>query len=304
MIAELLFEQLKNDLELKLHFLKDKPEESLDSTLKACWFTASGAPKSAEEAIKFPLPELTEIQIKTLHCLIDQRLKHIPLAHITGRQNFMEIELLADKRALIPRKETEILGKKALEITKSLAKRKHKVRIMDICCGSGNLGVAIAYHNSDVEVFSTDLSEDAVELTKDNISFLGLNHRMYVEKGDIFSAFEKKEYYRSIDLIICNPPYISSAKVSKMNDEISNHEPALAFDGGMFGTKIILGLINQAPQFLNDGGWLLFEVGVGQGDFAVRLCDETNHYNVIEPISDSLGNVRVIAAKKKLNKNS
>lgn len=299
MTTEAYFKKLKNELESKFHFLEDKPEESVESTIKACWHTAYGSPKSAEEALKFPLPELAKTQLKTLQLLIDQRLQNIPLAYITGRQNFMGIELLADKRALIPRKETEILGRKAFDISKSLSKEKHPLRVMDICCGSGNLGVAIAWYNSDVEVFATDLSDDAVGLTKDNVSFLGLNHRVHIEKGDLFSAFDKTEYYGNIDLIICNPPYISSAKVLKMNSEISNHEPALAFDGGMFGTKIIQNLINQAPKFLNAGGWLLFEVGLGQGDFIMRLCGETNSYNSIESVSDSHQNLRVIAARKR-----
>jgi release factor glutamine methyltransferase len=300
MTTEALFMQLKNDLDSKIHFLEDKPEESVDSTLKACWHTASGLPKSSEEALKIPLPELTDTQIKTLHCLVAQRLENIPLAHITGRQNFMGIELLSDKRALIPRKETEILGRKALDISKSLSKERQPVRVMDICCGAGNLGLAVAYHNRDVEVFATDLSHDAVELTKDNISFLNMNLRVHAEEGDLFSAFDKKEYYGNIDIIICNPPYISSAKVSKMNTEISEHEPIMAFDGGMFGTKIIQGLINQAPKFLSDGGWLLFEVGVGQGEFLMRLCGENNHYCNVDSVSDAQNNIRVIMAQKKI----
>lgn len=298
MTTEALFIQLKNDLDSKLRFLEDKPEESVDSTLKACWLTASGSSKSAEEAIKFPLPELTETQIKTLYYLIDQRLENIPLAHLTGRQHFMGIELLADKRALIPRKETEILGRKALEISMRLVREKRVVRVMDICCGAGNLGLAVAYHNPVVEILATDISQDAIELTLDNISFLDLNHRVNAKQGDIFSAFDNEGFYGSIDMIICNPPYISSAKVSKMNGEISDHEPVLAFDGGMFGTKIIQGLISQSPKFLKDGGWLLFEVGVGQGEFIMRLCEETNHYKTIESVSDSSGNIRVIVAQK------
>lgn len=294
-----LFIQLKNELSSRLCILEDKPEESVDSTIKACWHAAYGSPKSAEEALKFPLPELTETQLKTLQFLIGQRLQNIPLAHLTGRQNFMGIEFLSDKRALIPRKETEILARKSLEKSKSLAKEKRQVRVMDICCGAGNLGLAIAWHNPDVEVFATDLSGDAVELTKDNISFLGLNHRVHAEKGDLFSAFEKGNYYFKTDIIVCNPPYISSAKVKKMNAEIFGHEPALAFDGGMFGTKIIQGLVNQASKFLNKDGWLFFEVGLGQGDFIMRLCRETNHYDNIEPVPDSNGNIRVISAQKK-----
>jgi release factor glutamine methyltransferase len=297
MNIEELLNQIKKEIEVPLHFLEDKPEETLDSTLKACWLAASGFPRSAEEAIKQPLPELTEKQINILHNLIDQRLDSVPLAHLTGRQSFMGIELLSDKRALIPRKETEILGKKALEISNHLAHEKQKIRVMDICCGSGNLGLAIAHYNPEAIVFATDLSEEAVALTRDNISFLNLNQRVKAEHGDLFSAFENDEYYKNIDLVVCNPPYISSAKVTKMNAEISAHEPALAFDGGMFGTKIIQKLIMEAPKFLAHAGWLLFEVGLGQGEFMMRLCEDTKRYSQIESVRDEQNNIRVIAAR-------
>ena len=172
MNTEVLFNKIKSDLELKLRFLSDKPEETVDSTLSACWFAASGLPRSAEEAIKHTLPELTEKQINLLNQLIEQRLNNTPLAHITGRQSFMGIELLSDKRALIPRKETEILGKKALELSFQIAKQKQIVRVMDVCCGAGNLGLALASFNHNTIVNSTDLSEEAVELTGDNLSLI------------------------------------------------------------------------------------------------------------------------------------
>ncbi len=301
MNTEEFYNKIKSDLELKLHFLKDKPEETIDSTLKACWVAASGIPRSAEEAVKLPLDALTQKQIDILHHLIDQRLNNTPLAHITGRQSFMGIEFLSDKRALIPRKETEILGLKALELSRQIAKEKKIVCVMDVCCGSGNLGLALASLNPNIIVNATDLSNEAVELTRDNISFLNLHQRVQVKHGDLFSAFEKEEYYENTDLIVCNPPYISSTKVAKMNMEISAHEPVLAFDGGMFGFKIIQKLIEDAPKFLMKSGWLIFEVGLGQGEFIQRLCESTNKYNQIESVSDDSGNIRVILARKSNN---
>ncbi|HYM93397.1 MAG TPA: peptide chain release factor N(5)-glutamine methyltransferase [Chitinophagaceae bacterium] len=298
MIPQELYNKIKTQFESKFHFPEDKPEETVDSTLKACWFTASGTPMSADEATKHPLPILTEKQTKILYHLLEQRLNNVPLAHLTGRQNFMEIELLSDKRALIPRKETEILGRKALELSSKMAKEKETVRAMDICCGSGNLGLALAHSNPKVIVYATDLSEEAVNLTRDNISFLNLRDRVQAEQGDLFSAFESPEYYKNIDLIICNPPYISSAKVKKMDIEISAHEPLLAFDGGMFGFKIVQKLIEEAPKFLTKAGWLIFEVGAGQGEFIMRLCESTNKYSQIESVSDERGNIRVILTQK------
>lgn len=297
--TEELFIELTSELSDTFQFLEDKPEETLESTLKACWFKSAGFPKSAIKAMEEPLPQLDEKQIKVLLQLIGQRQKNVPLAHLTGRQNFMGIELLSDRRALIPRKETEILGKKALEISNDFSSEKEEVFVMDICCGAGNLGLAIAYYNPKTIITATDLSEEAVELAKENICFLNLNHRVEARQGDLFSALEEEFFYEKTDLIICNPPYISTAKVNKMNTEISAHEPVLAFDGGIFGTKIIQRFLNEAPKFLCSGGSIIFEVGAGQGEFMIRLCEETDHYSDIEPLKDPMGNIRVIHAKKK-----
>lgn len=298
MNKEELFDTIKNKLGSQLQFLEDKPEETVESTLKACWLTASGFPCSAEEAMKKFLPELSEKQIIHLNELIEKRLKNFPLAHITGRQCFMGINLKSDNRALIPRKETEILAQKAIQISKELSAKKGVIKVMDICCGAGNLGLAVAFHNPNASVFFTDLSSDAIELTKENISFVNINNQLEAIQGDLFSAFENVQFYEKMDMIMCNPPYISSAKVSKMKTEISANEPVLAFDGGMFGTKIIQKLITEAPKYLKKEGWLLFEVGVGQGDFIKRLCEETNNYNLVESVLDDKGNTRVIVVCK------
>jgi release factor glutamine methyltransferase len=297
--TEELFAELTSELSNTFQFLQDKPEETLESTLKACWFKSAGIPKSAIKAMEEPLPELNEKQIKVLLQLIGQRQKNIPLAHLTGRQNFMGIELLSDKRALIPRKETEILGKKSLAISQEIACKKNAINILDICCGAGNLGLAVAFYNTKTKVIVTDLSHEAVELAKENICFLNLNHRVKAMQGDLFSAIDEDRFYERIDIITCNPPYISTAKVTKMNTEISAHEPVLAFDGGMFGTKIIQRFLSEAPKFLIKGGSIIFEVGLGQGEFMIRLCEGTEQYFDIEPVKDKMGNIRVIHAKKK-----
>ncbi len=297
--TEELFVELISELSDTFQFLEDKPEETLESTLKACWFKSAGIPKSAIKAMEEPLPELNETQIKVLLQLIGKRQKNIPLAHLTGRQNFMGIELLTDKRALIPRKETEILGKKALEISLEIGCNKNSVNILDICCGAGNLALAIAFYNPKSKIVAVDLSGEAVELAKENISFLKLDDRVEAIQGDLFSPAEHPDFYEKTDLIICNPPYISTTKVAKMNTEISNHEPVLAFDGGMFGTKIIQRFLSEAPKFLIEGGSVIFEVGAGQGEFMTRLCEETGCYFDIEPVKDANGNIRVIHARKK-----
>jgi release factor glutamine methyltransferase len=286
------------ELKDKLQFLEDKPEENLDSTLKALWLAASGFPVSAEKAVNIPLPELSEEQLQNFYKLINLRLKNIPLAHITKRQNFMGIEFKADERALIPRKETEILGKKALELSNIITNSKGAANVFDVCCGAGNLGISVACLNPKCKVYTSDISNEAVALTQENIDFLNQNKRVKVVQGDLFAEFEVDKFYGKIDLIICNPPYISSAKVVKMNPEISSNEPVLAFDGGMLGVKIIQKLIAESPRFLAPQGWLVFEVGVGQGEFVIKLLQKTLIFHKIDAVTDNSGNIRVVFAQK------
>ena len=293
-----LFDNIRINLKDKFYFLEDKPEENLESTIKALWLTAAGFQVSTEKASGIDLPELTEMQVNNLNKLIEFRLNNIPLAHITKRQNFMGIEFISDERALIPRRETELLGKKALEISFKISDSKDTINVMDICCGCGNLGIAISHFNKKCKVYAADISIEAVELTRENVNFLNQQQEVTVTQGDLFSAFESDKFYENIELIVCNPPYISTAKVSKMNAEISLNEPALAFDGGMLGLKLIQRIINDAPKFLVPGGWLIFEVGVGQGDFVLKLIDKTRMYKQSDSVTDEAGNIRVILVQK------
>lgn len=298
MNSKQIFSELKQRLEGKLVFLEDKPEETLESSLKALWFVASGNPISAETALLLPLPELTSSQIDILNQLILERLNNKPLAHITGRQRFMGIDFIADNRALIPRKETEILGQRALEISLQLTEKGENITVIDVCCGAGNLGLSVAKNNPKAYVHATDISQEAVDLTLENIAFLNLQQKVTAKQGDLFSSVENSQFILNTNLIVCNPPYISSGKVKVMNPEILGKEPALAFDGGMFGTKIIQKLIQEAPNFLVKGGWLVFEIGAGQGEFILQLCQRSNLYDYIEPVFDNNGLIRVISARK------
>ena len=153
---EELFQKIRHDFGSNLSILEDKPEETVDSTIKALWNKAFGISISATKAAQLPLPQLTEQQKANLLQLAEKRINGTPLAHLTGRQNFMGIEFLCDKRALIPRKETEILGQSALEICKKIAKKKTILNLMDVCCGSGNLGLTLASLQPDTIVYSSD----------------------------------------------------------------------------------------------------------------------------------------------------
>jgi release factor glutamine methyltransferase len=185
-----------------------------------------------------------------------------------------------------------------LQLSRELSGPENTIQIMDVCCGSGNLGITVAYSNPNCKVYASDISQEAVELTQENINLLNLNQRVSAKQGDMMSAFEKDEYYGKFDLILCNPPYISSSKVLKMDHEISMNEPSVAFDGGMLGIKIIQKLIHDAPGFLKKGGWLTFEVGLGQGPMISQVCERTQQFGKIETGSDNSDHIRVISVQK------
>jgi len=292
-----LYSDLLNHISANLTVLEDKPEESAEATLKALWFTAHGNPMSAQQALSGELPNLDTEQVEQLQSLIAKRLQGIPLAHITGRQQFMGVELLAGPAALIPRKETELLGYAALEILSDVVEREGHALVIDVCTGAGNLPIAYAILQPAANIYAADLSAEAVSLAKQNVDYHNLQSRVEVKTGNLLDPFDCNEFYNKVDLITCNPPYISSAKVGAMHSEISDYEPRLAFDGGPFGIQILNSLIQQAPKYLKPAGWLAFEVGLGQGPSMMKFVNKSGKYTSVIPMEDPNGEIRVITVR-------
>ena len=276
--------------------LDDRPEETPESTLRALWFLAASQPRAVQRC-QDPLPALSEAAHERLAELVRQRMAGVPLAHLTGRQCFMGIEMLAGPEALIPRQETEILGYGALRLLRELAATQDHTIAIDLCTGCGNLALALAHHAPACQVFGADLAPEAVDLARRNASFLGLEDRVAFFTGDLFAPFDGATFAGNVDLVVCNPPYISSRRVGEMAPEVSDHEPRLAFDGGPFGVSILVRLIAEAPRYLRPGGRLCFEVGLGQGDLVRRRLERSGAYDEIETRADAEGNVRVLVAR-------
>jgi release factor glutamine methyltransferase len=277
----------------------DKPEETPDSILRALWFHAAGKPASISRLNGSALPDLDRAGMATLAGAIARKREGVPLAHITGRQEFLGLELLAGPHALIPRKETEILGKAALGQLKRRAESSDELLVIDACTGCGNLALAYAYHEPKARVYAADLSEPAIELARRNARFTGLSQRVAFEAGDLFAPFQDKaELVGKCDMVSCNPPYITSAKVPKMGQEISAHEPRLAFDGGAMGITILIRLFTEAPRFLKPGGALCFEMGLGQGPILEGRLRRQPWVQKVEAHRDSTGAIRALVALK------
>lgn len=278
--------------------LPDKPEETPESTLRALWHAATGNPLSAELAVQQALPAMDVAATARLDALIVKRLDGIPLAHLTERQRFVGMEMLAGPGALIPRKETELLAKAAIDLARELVVGNPTIKAVDVCTGSGNVALAIARHVPEASVFAADLSEDAVGLARKNAEHLRLTARAQFLAGDLLKPFENDAFLGKVDLLTCNPPYISSAKVVQMAGEIAEHEPRLAFDGGPFGVAILMRLLDEAPRYVRSGGWLAFEVGLGQGQSLAKKLERGGQYRVVRPLKDERGDIRALVAQR------
>jgi release factor glutamine methyltransferase len=285
-------------LDKEVDLLPDKPEENAETTLVALWWTAAGHPCSIEKAMgRGPKPELTAEQRSVLESLVQKRIDGVPLAHLTGRQEFLGIDLLTSPAALIPRKETEILGNAALDLMGEMESERGTVTLLDVCTGSGNLALAMTARQSRCRTFGADISEVAIQLARENARFLGLEDRVEFLVGDLMEPFRDR-LGGLVDLLTCNPPYISTAKVDTMPGEISSHEPAEAFDGGTFGVAILMRLIREAPLLLCPGGWLAFELGLGQGLAMLKRLEKSADYSAIRSFENEAGEIRALAARR------
>lgn len=292
-----LFNECLTEIQNQLEVLPDKSEEQPELCLRALWALAQGEKVSALGAKNIPLMSLNLAQQEILRELIAQRLSGTPLAHITERQSFMSLELRATPAALIPRIETEILGRLAL---RCLADDKENPAplVLDICTGSGNIALAVAHHWPQAFVHGSDLSTAAIELAQENSLLLNLQERVKFRAGDLAEPFRTPEFLQQVDLLICNPPYIQAANVPKMHKEIAEFEPCMAFDGGPLGIAIIDRMLKTAPDFLRANGWFCIEIGAGQGPFVEKRLLKSGLYHSLETACDHQGVIRAIRCKK------
>jgi len=259
--------------------LPDKPHETPEATMERLMAAAESRGQLVEH-------------------LVQERIKGVPLAYLTGREQFMGLVLETDPGAMIPRKETEILCTAALHHLRQLAESAPQVTLFDLCTGSGNLALALAHHEPKCTAWGGDLCPGAVSLARRNSERLGLAHRVSFLEGDFLTPFREHPRFGQADMLLCNPPYISSAKVDGMAQEIINFEPREAFDGGPMGISFLLRLTREAHEAVRPGGWVGCEVGAGQGESLYRVFTKTGHYDLINSFTEDEGRIRAILARK------
>jgi release factor glutamine methyltransferase len=222
----------------------------------------------------------------------------MPLAHLTERQNFMGLDYMLDKGLYIPRKETELLAQTAIQSIQNDCDLNEDVKVIDLCTGIGTVALAIAHYCRNTKVFGSDIYEAAIIAAKKNTKRFNLEERAAFYHGDLFDPFESQLFINKTNVIVSAPPYISSAKVKLMNTEISNHEPEEAFDAGPYGLSVFSKLISLSPEYLCANGYLIFECGLGQGEFLANRIKNDVRYGDITRVCDENGDIRVIKAKR------
>ena len=235
--------------------------------------------------------------------LLDRRGAGTPLQHITGVQEFMGFEFNVSDKVLIPRQDTETLVEDALSIMKEnqlrgeafLHKKKKDWEILDLCCGSGAIGLSLAklYHGA--KVTCSDLSKEALAVAKENAAKLGAS-KVGFQEGSLLEPFKGRFKNKKFDLIISNPPYIKSSVIPTLQTEVRDHEPMMALDGGESGLDFYAEIISGAADCLKKEGVLMFEIGHDQKDAVCALIEETGRFEHITGLQDLAGRDRIVAA--------
>lgn len=239
--------------------------------------------------------DATEEQAQKLHAYVTERMTHKPCQYILGTQEFMGMEFATAPEVLIPRPETELLVEQACERLKKLIEKRRKqtgdreLRVLDMCCGSGCIGISVAKLVPAVAVDLADISDAAITLTKKNRERLQAD--CMVIQTDLFAQIEEK-----YDMIISNPPYIRTEEIPKLMAEVRDFEPHLALDGKEDGLYFYDKIIREAREYLYEDGYILFEIGQDQLD-AVRGFLVENGYVDIEGMKDYAGLDRIVTAR-------
>lgn len=197
----------------------------------------------------------------------DKISKGYPLQYAIGRWNFYGLDLLVDKRALIPRYETEIL------VDMIINDKVKKGRILDIGSGSGAISLALSYNLKNSKVLGVDISKDAIDLSKENKKNLSINNVEFKE-SDIFSNVEGE-----FDIIVSNPPYINKKDFENLDKKLS-YEPQNALLGGVDGLFFYRKIISNAKKFLSKNGKIYLEIGYDQKDSIISLLKEDGYKDI------------------------
>jgi release factor glutamine methyltransferase len=228
---------------------------------------------------------LTDAELARFRGMVARRSRREPLQYILGNQEFMGLEFAVTPSVLIPRHDTEVL------VTEVVRRAGGESRILDIGVGSGCIAVSLAKALPRAEVMGVEASPEALVLAEKNAETHGV--RVTLFEGSLFEPFPGQRF----DLIVSNPPYIPTADLEALQPEVRDFEPHQALDGGRDGLDFYRIIVPAAPDYLIPGGWLLFEVGIGQADYVQALFQQTGTFSDLFTAKDPNGIERVVGGR-------
>ena len=247
---------------------------------------ASG--KSREEFIRDLPLYASDGAGKRFRGLLERRLKGEPVAYLIGEWEFYGLTLDVCRDVLIPRPDTETLVERGILYVRDLP---DGTRVLDLCAGSGCIGLAIADNCPHTRVFLAEWSEDALRVCRQNIRRCGLTDQVSPVQADALEP--PPRILRDFDLILCNPPYIPTLEVARLDPSVRDYEPRMALDGGEDGLKFYRAIARKWKRALKPGGKLAFEVGYDQAP-AVEYILAENGFTGIQTTMDPGMHWRVV----------
>ncbi len=210
---------------------------------------------------------------------------NIPIQYIVNEQEFMGLNFFVDENVLIPQPDTEILVEQIIN-----NHRDSKIKILDLCTGSGCIAISLKHYMPKAEVWALDISEKALNIAKNNAK--QNNTEINFINSDLFQNIQDE-----FDIIVSNPPYIKTDIIKTLDNEVQN-EPIIALDGGNDGLDFYKKILKEAYNYLKDEGKLYLEIGYDQKEDLINLYKNDKRYKNIECIKDLANNDRVIIIEK------
>ena len=220
--------------------------------------------------------------------LVQRRLAGEPVAYIVGEWEFYGLPLDISRDVLIPRADTEVLAARAIEKAQAAGEGG---RVLDLCAGSGCVGLAIAANAPNCRVVLADLSEGALRLCKQNVRRNGLNARVTCISANALEAPSSMLW--DFDVIACNPPYIPTGDIEGLDISVKEYEPLMALDGGVDGLDFYRFIASKWKSAIRLGGTLVFEVGIDQAEAVAQIMVDNGFENIVTT-EDTGGILRVV----------
>ena len=258
------------------------------SDLEARILVGHAAEKSTEALLRDMRLYAADETVEKLDEMLLRRLEGEPVAYITGSWEFYGLPMEVDESVLIPRVDTEVLVETAID---TLTGWKMDARILDLCCGSGCIGCAIAKEMPATRVVMADISRDALRVSKRNVLINDLTPRVSCIEVDALKA--PPMFMGSFDLIVSNPPYIPAGDIPGLDASVRDYEPVTALDGGADGLDFYRAITAKWKEVLRPGGVMMFEVGIRQAQDVAALMREAG-FRGVETAYDTCGIERVV----------